>query len=82
MSIEPKEWNLGTRRSGYKKTGGLHVYINSKTLNDLGLNKGDLEYKQHSYKDKNRKKVFLEIRKVKKSKNCKHLFNDGNNISR
>lgn len=63
MAIEPKEWNLGTRRSGKKKSGGLHVYINARTLEILGLNAGDLEYNQCALDNK---KVLLKFRKVKK----------------
>lgn len=63
MAIEPKEWNLGTRRLREKKSGGIHVYINSTTLEILGIKAGDLEYNQCALDNK---KVLLKLRKVKK----------------
>ena len=65
MSVEPKLWNLGTRRSGKLKSGGIHVYVNADVLRfsvettKISLN-SDLLVKAYALKGtKNKAKILL-----------------------
>ena len=64
MRLEAKEWGKASRRSHKKKSGGVHVYVNSSALRYAGIPPNvDLEVKQYGLEDM---KVLLKFRKVKK----------------